>query len=126
MRSTAALKIEEAVTVGLTCLEQGLDSKATVKRDILRAVSQNSVTIREMQTLEEFPVEVFELLHRELGIGFEVHAGKIASASVEEAEFDPVKKGRLERFFALAQTGIDFGSGPDVGINITTMKGGEE
>lgn len=126
MRSTAAvLKIEEAVTVGLTCLEQGLDSKATVKSNILRAVSQNSIPVREMNTLEEFPIEVFELLHRELGLGFEVHAGKITGASVEDAEFDPVKKGRIERFFALAKQGIDFGSAPDVSTYITA-KGGEK
>jgi len=86
MRSTAALKIEEAVTVGLTCLEQGLDSKATVKENILKAVSMNCLPIREVKSVEELPVEVFELFHRQLGIGFEVKAGKVIGVSFTAPE----------------------------------------
>ncbi|ADY54890.1 hypothetical protein Sgly_3155 [Syntrophobotulus glycolicus DSM 8271] len=86
MRSTAALKIDEAVTVGLTCLEQGLDSKATVKQNILTAVSMNCLPIREAQSVEELPVEVFELFHRQLGLGFEVRAGKVVGVSFTTPE----------------------------------------
>jgi hypothetical protein len=86
MRSTAALKIEEAVTVGLTCLEQGLDSKATVKENILKAVSMNCLPIREVKSVEELPVEVFELFHMQLGLGFEVQAGKVVGVSFTDPE----------------------------------------
>lgn len=128
MRSSVALKIEEAVSIGLTCLEQGLDNKATVKSNILKAFSQNSILIHETQTLEEFPTEVFYWLNNEFGLGFEVHDGKIISAYVEEAGNTQAKKGKIERIFRLSQTitekGIDFGSGPDVSIYGIPMKGG--
>lgn len=126
MRSAAAqINIDEAVTVGLTCLEQGLDNKATVKRNILEAVSKNSIPVSDYSILEDFPVEVFNLLHEQLGIGFNVQAGKITGVTIEGGEFDPVRKGKLERLFGLIErNGIDFGSGPDMTI-FTHSKGGE-
>lgn len=111
---SVALKIEEAVSVGLTCLEQGLDNKATVKSNILKAFSQNSILIRKPHTLEEFPTEVFYWLHNEFGLGFEIHDGKIISAYVEEISHNLVEKG------------IDFGSKPDVGRYVTLTKGCEK
>lgn len=128
MRSTAAvLKIEEAVTVGLTCLEQGLDSKETVKNNILRAVSQNSIPIREKNTLENLPVSIFNLIHEYFGIGFEVQAGKITGAYMEGNEFRPTRKVNLERVLGLLRrNGVIFGSVVDAGEYITTAKGGEK
>ncbi|EPR07782.1 hypothetical protein [Ruminiclostridium papyrosolvens] len=130
MKNTAELRIEEVVSVGLACLEQGLDNKTTVKNNILKAVSQNSILIHETHSLEEFPTDVFYWLHNEFGLGFEIHDGKIISAYVEEGGLNPLKKGKVERLFSLShvisEKGIDFGSTPDVGIYNTFMKGGEE
>lgn len=108
MRSTAAIKIDEAVTVGLTCLQEGLDNKDTVKKNILAAVSRNLFPIQEASTLEELPVTVFEMLHEQLGLGFNIHDGKITGVSIERRWFDPVLKEKFERLFAAVDRGIDF------------------
>lgn len=130
MRSTAAIKIDEAVTVGLTCLQEGLDSKDTVKKNILTAVSQNSFPIQEARTLEELPVTVFEMLHEQLGLGFNIHDGKITGVSIKHRLSDPALKGNSERFFVAEDREIDFSpTSPDAAAVMAyvqyTSKGGE-
>ncbi|PYG86712.1 hypothetical protein LY28_02738 [Ruminiclostridium sufflavum DSM 19573] len=111
------LKIEEAVMVGLNCIEQGLDSKAIVKSFILKAVSQNSMPLQQ-STLEELPISIFELFHSKLDIGFEIHDGKITSASIDNSEY-------IQSLFQLAEKGIDFGDMPDFGI-IKMLRGDDK
>ncbi|MBV1817624.1 hypothetical protein KUA25_06055 [Bacteroidales bacterium MSK.15.36] len=108
-----ALKFDEVVTVGLTCLEQKLDTKADVKNRILEAV-QNQYSIIDVKEIEELPLSIFQLLYEKLGIGFEINDGKVMGVSLESKGLILMDKGNLESLFKVAEKGIDFGSGQSI------------
>jgi hypothetical protein len=82
MRRTAVLKIEDAVSIGLTCLEQGLDDKAVVRENILAAIAENCLPVCEGMELEDYPVKFLNMLHERLGISFEVHDSRITATTI--------------------------------------------
>lgn len=78
--SINSLSLDDVITVGLTCLEQSIDSKEEVKRTILDAVKKEFQ--KEEKWIEDISVSVFVLLHNSLGIDFETGNGKIADVLV--------------------------------------------
>lgn len=79
----ATLSLPQVIAVNLTCLEQGLDSKAAVQENILKAVAQHHAPAPEPRKPEDFPAELFQMLHDRFGLAVEVHDGRITGVSIE-------------------------------------------
>lgn len=75
--------LEELVTVGLACVAEGLDSKETVKDEILDYVNRHYVAVDEVKTVEDIPLRFLAVIQAQLGVGFEVHGGRVSRAVVE-------------------------------------------
>lgn len=75
--------LEEVVSVGLACVAEGLDSKETVKDEILDYVNRRYVAVDEVKTVEDIPLRFLAVIQAQLGVGFEVHGGKVSRAVVE-------------------------------------------
>ncbi|MEG0178042.1 MAG: hypothetical protein RR654_00665 [Oscillospiraceae bacterium] len=78
------IEIEELLNVSLSCLEQGLDSKETVKEDILNCIKSKYFACGEIKELEDIPTKVLEFLNRRLGIEFNLSNGKLIDANINK------------------------------------------
>lgn len=81
MLKTNEPALADIISIGLTCAVQGLMSKADVKAQILNSVSR--LDNCNVATAEELPQSIFELLHKQLGLGFEVNGGKITGVTID-------------------------------------------
>ena len=87
MNTVAVQKIENAVRVGLTCVEQRLVNKGAVRRQLMEVVMQQ---MQPARTVADLPIEVLELLHDELGIGFEANDGQISGLCIQTSLGDQI------------------------------------
>ena len=74
---TISQGLEAVGTVGLRCVEQGIDTRENVKAAILGYVHKNYVRVDMLQALEHAPISALELIHDTTGIAFEANAGKL-------------------------------------------------
>ncbi|GEM_PF-6176304 len=72
MRSVADFRTDQALAAGLICYDLSL-----AKQDAIRIDIKNCLPVQEARMVEELPIEVFELMHEQLGLSFVVKAGKI-------------------------------------------------
>ena len=87
------LSLDEVVAKNLACLELGLDSKAVVKENILKAVSDRCIPLPQSGELEAYPREYYEALHNRFGLAFEYAGGRITGVKVEpKAKQNKVKE----------------------------------
>lgn len=75
--NTAYNSLTEAVTVGLACIEQGLDRKEDVRESILGYVDEHYVNINGIGSQDDLPVSLLEMLGRVFGMSFEINDGRI-------------------------------------------------
>lgn len=69
--------LDAAVMVGLTCVEQGLEPKQTVRNTILAYVEEHYIRVDGIKRPEDIPVFVLDMLHDTFGLSFEAHGGKL-------------------------------------------------
>lgn len=78
MKSNAHFKaLQEIVSVGLICVEQGLDKKDDVKASILGHIAEHYIDPDAITTPSELPVSVLDMLARVLDLGFEINDGQL-------------------------------------------------
>lgn len=87
MNTTALQSIENTVTFALTCVAQGLEDKQTAKAWLMHAIDQQT---QPMHTIVDLPIEVLELLHDELGIGFEMNDGQLSGMRIQTGRRDQI------------------------------------
>lgn len=75
--------LDEMLTAVLTCLEQGLDTKQTVKKRILEKIEDEYIRLDTIKKVEDFPIKLLSILQAQLGIGLEVVDGKASKGTME-------------------------------------------
>lgn len=73
--------LEAVVTVGLNCVDQGIDTRENVKAAILGHVERHYLPLDSVATPEVLPVTVLDRLHEALGLAFEAHGGRLVMVS---------------------------------------------
>lgn len=76
------LTLDDVLRIGLNCVELGIEDKNDVREEILNYVEKNYVDLNSIQRAEELPIDLLELLHRQLGVTFEAIAGKLTRAYI--------------------------------------------
>ncbi|MDL2288291.1 hypothetical protein LJC32_02800 [Oscillospiraceae bacterium OttesenSCG-928-F05] len=71
-------QIDEAVTVGLACVEQGIESKQTVRENILKTIVRLVPECCGRFTLEDIPVEVLDHIYMEMHVAFPANDRRIS------------------------------------------------
>lgn len=77
--------LDEAVTVGLACVKEGLETQAAVKGSIMQYVAANFLPVAHVKALGDIPIWMLDMLHAQLDIAFEVNDGRISRAVLEPA-----------------------------------------
>lgn len=75
--------LEAVVTIGLNCVDQGIDTRENVKASILGHVARHYVSLEGVKSAEDLPVAVLDRLHEALGLAFEAHGGKLIGVRME-------------------------------------------
>lgn len=82
-KTTGFTRLEEAVSVGLNCVDAGIDSKETVREDILAVARENFVDVNAVRGPEDLPLSIYEMLHHAFGLVFDIRAGQIVGVGLE-------------------------------------------
>lgn len=77
MKRTISNGLEAVVAVGLTCVDQGIDTKENVNAAILGHVARHFLPLERVAAPEDIPVAVLDRLHDAFGFSFEAHGGKL-------------------------------------------------
>lgn len=72
--------LDGVVTVGLNCIDQGIDTRPNVKAAILGHVARHYICI---DALREFSVAALDRLHERYGITLEVNDGRLVGVHQE-------------------------------------------
>lgn len=75
--------LQQFVSVQLNCMEAQLDSKETVKRELLNYIAENYIALGDVHSINDFPVVWLEMLHRDFGLCFDVDGGKVTRIFIE-------------------------------------------
>lgn len=84
-RLTVPQGLDAVVTVGLNCVDQGIDTRQNVKESIIVYVSRNYLGLDKIQALEQMPVDTLEFIYHTTGLAFEANDGKLGRLVAEAA-----------------------------------------
>ncbi len=84
-RLTVPQGLDAVVTVGLTCVDQGIDTRENVKTAIIGYVGKNYVGADMLHALGQMPVTELEFIYNTTGLAFEANDGKLGRLVAEAA-----------------------------------------
>lgn len=84
-RITVPNGLDAVVTVGLNCVEQGIDTRENVKAAIIGYVGKNYVGAEKLQALEQLPISTLDFIYETTGLAFEAGDGRLSRMVAEAA-----------------------------------------
>lgn len=66
-----------AINMTVNDILYGFEAKEMVKQNLARYIDDGYMRLDSIKRVEDLPLPVFELLHRQLGIGFAAENGKL-------------------------------------------------